>query len=135
MVSRKFILQGEMPMGKIVRELTEKETRGIRRLVTQKCANYDPEYGCLPLDCECVMLGKVYCGNAMCRYFRESVLPNDPELNASLQGLAAKRCKHCGKPFPANGRRIYCSDRCRNASQKKDTAVRVRKHRKKKAEV
>lgn len=81
-------------MGKIVRELTEKETRGIRRQVTQKCANYDPEYGCLPLDCECVMLGKVYCGNAMCRYFRESVLPNDPELNASLQQLVpnAARC-------------------------------------------
>ena len=116
-------------------ELTEKEMRGIRRLVTQKCVNYDPDYGCLPLDCECVMLGKAYCGNAMCRYFRESVLPNDPELNASLQGLAAKRCKHCGKPFPANGRRIYCSDRCRNASQKKDTAVRVRNHRKKKTEV
>lgn len=135
MVSRKFILQGEMPMEKIVRELTEKEMRGIRRLVTQKCANYDPEYGCLPLDCNCVMLEKVYCGNAMCRYFRESVLPNDPELNASLQGLAAKRCKHCGKPFPANGRKIYCSDRCRNASQKKDTAARVRNYRKKKAEV
>ena len=135
MVAPKFILQGEMPMRKIVRELTEKEMRGIRRLVTQKCANYDPEYGCLPLDCECVMMEKVYCGNAMCRYFRESVLPNDPEMNASLQGLAAKRCKNCGKPFPASGRRIYCSDRCRNESQKKDTAVRVRNHRKKKVEV
>ena len=122
-------------MTKPIRELTEKERRGIRKLVTQKCANYDPEYGCLPLDCNCVMLEKVYCGNAMCRYFRESVLPNDPELNASLQGLAAKRCKYCGKPFPANGRRIYCSDRCRNESQKKDTAARVRQHRKKKAEV
>lgn len=122
-------------MGKIVRELTEKEIRGIRRLVTQKCANYDPEYGCLPLDCECVMLWKAYCGNAMCQYFRESVLPNDPELNASVRGLAAKRCKHCGKPFPAKGRRIYCSDRCRNESQKKDTAARVQQHRKKKAEV
>ena len=127
--------RNHLPMTKNVRELTEKEQRGIRKLVTQKCANYDPEYGCLPLDCNCVMLEKVYCGNAMCRYFRESVLPNDPELNASLQGLAAKRCKYCGKPFPANRRRIYCSDRCRNESQKKDTAARVRQHRKKKAEV
>lgn len=119
-------------MTKPIRELTEKERRGIRRLVTQKCANYDPEYSCLPLDCACVMLEKAYCGNAMCRYFRESVLPNDPELNASLQGLAAKRCKHCGKSFPANGWRIYCSDRCRNESQKKDTAARVQKHRRNK---
>ena len=118
-------------MANIVRELTEKEVRGIHKLVTQRCANYGPEYGCLPLDCAYVMLGKAYCGNAMCRYFRESVLPNDPELNASLQGLAAKRCKHCGKPFPEKGRTMYCSDKCRNAAQKKDTAARVRQHRKK----
>ena len=119
-------------MTKNVRELTEKERRGIRKLVTQKCANYDPEYGCLPLDCNCVMLEKVYCGNAMCRYFRESVLPNDPELNAALQGAAAKRCKHCGKPFPAKGRTMYCSDRCRNEAQKKQTAKRVQKYRRNK---
>ena len=122
-------------MTKNVRELTEKERRGIRKLVTDRCANYHEDFGCLPLDCNCVMLEKVYCGNAMCRYFRESVLPNDPELNASLQGLAAKRCKHCGKPFPAKGRTMYCSNRCRNEAQKKQTAKRVQKHRGKKAEV
>ena len=32
-------------MANIVRELTEKEVRGIHKLVTQRCANYDPEYG------------------------------------------------------------------------------------------
>ena len=122
-------------MPNIVRELTEKEVRGIRRLVVERCANYHEDYGCLPLDCNCVMLEKVYCGNAMCRYFRESVLPNDPELSAALQNLAAKRCKHCGKPFPAKGRTMYCSDRCWNEAQKKQTAKRVQKHRRKKAEV
>ena len=122
-------------MANIVRELTEKEVRGIRRLVVERCANYHEDYGCLPLDCNCVMLEKVYCGNAMCRYFRESVLPNDPELSASLHNLAAKRCKHCGKPFPAKGRAMYCSDRCRKEAQKKQTAKRVQKQRRKKAEV
>ena len=122
-------------MANIVRELTEKEVRGIRRLVVERCANYHEDYGCLPLDCNCVMLEKVYCGNAMCRYFRESVLPNNPELSASLQNLAAKRCKHCGKPFPAKGRTMYCSDRCRKEAQKEQTAKRVQKHRRKKAEV
>ena len=119
-------------MTKPVRELTDKELRRIRKLVTDRCANYHEDYGCLPLDCNCVMLEKVYCGNAMCRYFRESVLPNDPELSASLQNLAAKRCKHCGKPFPAKGRTMYCSDRCRNEAQKKQTAKRVQKHRRNK---
>ena len=122
-------------MTKNIRELTEKERRGIRKLVTDRCANYHEDYGCLPLDCNCVMLEKVYRGNAMCRYFRESVLPNDPELSAALQNLAAKRCKHCGKPFPAKGRTMYCSDRYRNEAQKEQTAKRVQKHRRKKAEV
>ena len=40
------------------RELTRDERKGIRKLVTEMCANYDREYGCLPLDCECYMLGK-----------------------------------------------------------------------------
>ena len=35
------------------RELTRAERAGIRRLVKKWCANYDTEYGCLPLDCEC----------------------------------------------------------------------------------
>ena len=40
-------------MAKTERELTVPERRSIRKLVTGSCANYDREYGCLPLDCEC----------------------------------------------------------------------------------
>ena len=61
------------------RELTRDERKGIRKLVTEMCANYDRDYGCLPLDCECYMLGKWWTG-AYCRYFREAVLPLDPVL-------------------------------------------------------
>ena len=39
------------------RELTSKEKRSIKKLVTRLCANYDSEYGCLPLDCDCPMFG------------------------------------------------------------------------------
>ena len=120
-------------MTKNIRELTEKERRGIRKLVTDRCANYHEDYGCLPLDCNCVMLEKVYCGNAMCRYFRESVLPNDPELNASLQGSAAKRCKQCGKLFPAKGKQVYCCESCAAEARRQQTAERVRRHRERKA--
>lgn len=81
-------------MMKPMRELTPKEIRSIRKLVTAKCANYDKEYGCLPLDCECPMLNICYTHSAMCSYFRESVLPNDPELSAAFQSLPTKRCKH-----------------------------------------
>ena len=44
------------------RELTAWERREIKRLVKSLCANYDSEYGCLPLDCQCVMLHKWWTG-------------------------------------------------------------------------
>ena len=56
------------------RELTREEKRAIRKLVFYLCANYDREYGCVPLDCSCYMLGKCWTG-AYCRYFRDAVLP------------------------------------------------------------
>ena len=65
------------------RELTREEKRSIRKLVFSLCANYDREYGCLPLDGPCYMLGKCWTG-AYCRYFRDAVLPNDPVLEAAL---------------------------------------------------
>ena len=90
------------------RELTRAERAAIRRLVKRWCANYDPEYGCLPLDCECYMLNKWWTG-AYCRYFREAVLPLAPELARALSGPGHKAelraCAVCGKLFPrrANG--------------------------------
>ena len=57
----------------MARELTREEKAAIRSLVVKWCANYDRACGCLPLDCECYMLGKCWTG-AYCRYFREAVL-------------------------------------------------------------
>ena len=65
------------------RELTRQEKAAIRSLVKRWCANYDKDIGCLPLDCECYMLGKCWTG-AYCRYFRAAVLPLDPVLERSL---------------------------------------------------
>ena len=87
------------------RELTRDERKGIRKLVTEMCANYDREYGCLPLDGECYMLGKCWTG-AYCRYFREAVLPLDPPvryLRAALSpggaaSLLLRNLQGRGKP-------------------------------------
>ena len=81
------------------RELTRQERAAIRALVVKWCANYDREYGCLPLDCPCYMLGKCWTG-AYCRYFREAVLPLDPALEAAITA-----------PVPAAG------DFCQSASR------------------
>lgn len=95
------------------RELTRQERTAIRALVVKWCANYDREWGCLPLECPCYMLGKCWTG-AYCRYFREAVLPLDPALDAALtgRGLGSARCPVCGRPIPADGRRRYCSPDC-----------------------
>ena len=83
------------------RELTRKEKTAIRSLVVTWCANYDREYGCLPLDSDCYMLGKCWTGS-YCRYFRESVLPLNPRCitllpkaqgrSLGLPGLRRGRC-------------------------------------------
>lgn len=80
-------------MSKTYRELTGKEKRQIRKLVLSKCANHDKEYGCLPLDCECPMLGICYTNSALCKYFRKSVLPDAPELDAVFNRTPTKICE------------------------------------------
>ena len=118
-------------MSKTYRELTGKEKRQIKKLVVSKCANYDKEYGCLPLDCECYMFGICYTNSALCRYFRESVLPEDKELDAVFNHAPTVNCKLCGKPFLVDGKRVYCSERCATEARRQQTATRVRKHREK----
>lgn len=47
------------------RELTGREKQRIKKLITSLCANYDKEYGCLPLDCDCPMLGICFTNSAL----------------------------------------------------------------------
>ena len=113
------------------RELTRNERKKIRGLVTEMCANYDSgEALCFPLDCSCYMLGKWWTGS-YCRYFRESVLPLDPVLEASIcdEGLPpdTKLCAVCGKPFFPEGRQAYCSKRCRDEGNRRKSRERMRK--------
>ena len=118
-----------------IRELTGRERQAIRRLVKTMCANYDNDYGCLPLDCECFMFGKAYSGGALCRWFRNAVLPLDAELERIFIGSIApdtKSCAVCGTAFPLNGRQIYCSDKCAAAGRRKYVAGNVRAYRERK---
>ena len=61
------------------RELTGREKQRIKKLITSRCASYDKEYGCLPLDCDCPMFGICYTNSGLCSYFRKYVLPTEPE--------------------------------------------------------
>lgn len=114
------------------RELTRQERAAIRKLVTSLCANYDREYSCLPLDCECYMLGKCWTG-AYCRYFREAVLPNDPVLEAALttEGPApeTRSCPICGRAFLPDGRTRYCSTACAHIAMRRQQRDYMRRKR------
>ena len=110
------------------RELTRNEKTAIRKLVTGLCANYDKEYGCLPLECECYMLGKCWTG-AYCKYFENAVLPNDPALAVSLSGGGSRPCGFCGVPFSAQGKQAYCSAVCAGKGQRRQQRDFMRKKR------
>ena len=113
------------------RELTGREKQRIKKLVTSLCANYDKEYGCLPLDCDCPMLGICFTNSALCRYFRKSVLPEDAGLEAVFTQTPTTHCKQCGKLFQTDEKRVYCSQHCTEEARRKQTAARVRKYREK----
>ena len=110
------------------RELTARELQAIRRMVTSECANFDHEFGCLPLDGTCYMFTIAYVNSSLCKYFRDAVLPLDPALEAVFNRVPVKPCKRCGRKIPAQGRRAYCES-CAVSARKAATAARVRKHR------
>ena len=114
------------------RELTREERAAIRRLVTSSCANFDREYGCLPLGGACYMLDKCLTG-AYCRYFREAVLPADPVLEKSLTMEGSRpdtrACPVCGGAFLPDGRTRYCSPACSKAAHRIQQRDFMRKKR------
>ena len=116
------------------RELTREEKKSIRALVTRWCANYDRDYGCLPLECECYMLMKCWTG-PMCRYFRDAVLPIDPALAVQLAQEGPvdelRICPLCGRAFLPKRRQLYCSQACQAEANRRKSRERMRNHRRK----
>lgn len=120
----------------VIRELTRSERAAIRRLV-EHCANYDStDKLCLPLDCTCYMLNKWWTGS-LCRYFREALLPTDPELETAITSedtsQRQKSCPVCGKAYLPTTSQAYCSDTCRVQARRKSERERKRRERQKMA--
>jgi len=121
-----------------IRELTGREKQQIRRLIKNMCANYDYQYGCLPLDCDCFMFGKALTGGPLCKWFRNAVMPLVPEVERLFTDTIApetKPCKICGSEFPLNGRQVYCSEKCSAVGRRKSVADNVQAYRKRQDEM
>jgi hypothetical protein len=115
------------------RELTRTERVAIRKLVKDLCANYDNEYGCLLLNGDCYMFyGVAFTNTGMCKYFRNAVLPTNPALEAILTSVATietRPCGICGIEFPADGKKLYCSDACAGEAHRRRNRDNMRKKR------
>lgn len=81
---------------------------------------------------ECYMFGKCWTGS-YCRYFRETVLPLDPVLEAALltEGPRpeCKPCPICGGAVPVDGRMAYCSEACARIALRRQKRDYMRKKR------
>ena len=121
------------PMKAAPRELTRHERATIRKLVAGMCANYDPDFGCLPLDYGgCYMLDKWWTGS-YCLYFQNAVLPLDPALEVALTSSGAKadirKCPVCNAAFSQAGKQAYCSEACAEAARRKRQRDYMRQRR------
>ena len=85
------------------------------------------------MDDNCYMFyGVGYTNTGMCKYFRNAVLPTDPLLKAVLTGKGSvemRPCAMCGREFPANGKKAYCTDSCTDKAQRNRNREFMRKKR------
>lgn len=97
-----------------------------RRLARSRCANYDKETGCCwILDDTCPLFTSLTRCN--CKYFRESVLPEDPDMFKEIVGVKVNRhkrktCNECGAEFlsRSNSQKycLACSEKVRLRRQR-----------------
>ena len=95
-------------MSNLIR-LRDNQLKRVKELIHNRCCNFS--------DGNCLMLDWPYCSicpqeishSLCCSWFRNSVLPNDPLLEAQLLGKKLKRCVACSKIFvPRSNRAEYC---------------------------
>ena len=75
--------------------------------------------------------GVGYNTNALCKYFREAVLPLNPSLESVFAGnRETKPCKICGMEFVSVGRQAYCSAKCKSEGNRIKSRERMKNMRK-----
>jgi len=95
-------------------QMTPAQLKKARKLIRAECCNYDAQRGeCFALDegdgCVCVQAVSY---SLLCRWFKEAVLPLEPELRIALEPkVTTRHCASCGKDYIPRGRASkYCPD-------------------------
>lgn len=90
--------------------LDERQRAIVRKLIRQRCCNYD-NGSCLLLDWPFCNICPQWISHSLnCKWFRQAVLPNAPELEGEILGMGKKRCTICGNLFvPRSNRAQYCA--------------------------
>ena len=77
--------------------------------------------------------GEMLDGYEYCRYFRESVLPLNPALEAALTAEGPrpefKVCPVCGGAVAPDRRQAYCSEACARKAHRRQQREYMRKKR------
>lgn len=121
-ISGWYLPMSEVPI------MTPEQLNQARRLIPQKCCNYDKGF-CLALDgdepCQCVQMWSY---SLICKWFHFAVLPNNWELCAQIHNnLPQKRCAVCGRPvYSIFHRTKYCPD-CAIKMRKINETERLRR--------
>lgn len=105
---------------------TLKQGREVNRLLKAECANYF-DGDCLKLDCNCPQM---ISDSVICRYFENSVLPLNLELQHELFGAGySKKCKRCEKKFVSKSRTVQYCDFCSGIIARENGRERKKKER------
>lgn len=106
--------------------MTPSQRKRANALIHKLCCNcIDGQ--CIMLDCECPQSISY---SVCCKWFRQSVLPQNEALFAELiLADSKKKCVVCGKAFvPKSNRAKYCAD-CSVKERNRRKALNERKYR------
>ena len=107
-------------------QMTPRQRIRANKLIRRLCANcVDGE--CIVLDCECP---QIISYTLLCKYFKNSVLPVDKELEAEiLKTSEVSVCKDCGVPIEKSCNKKQFCDACGKRRHRKVKAEYIRKKR------
>lgn len=112
----------------------------IKKLIKDQCASYNTQDNfCFQYDKTCLF----FTDNERCKYFEESVLPIDSELEQkywdkhddvvrTTQKAKPKsriKCQRCGAIFEANSNRQKYCDKCKKIIQREQSKNSMKKKR------